>query len=140
MIGLVKEKIMAFSADQKEFLQQPRVARLSVIDSRGYPHTVPIWFALDGNDLVFFSSRDARKIDYVKANPKGAVTIGGEPYGAEGYLLKGDFSLEEDDGHRWLSEITHRYEPQALADQHVKEWGQGDLVIMRFTAHKIAKV
>jgi general stress protein 26 len=112
--------------DQKTYLRQAHIARIAVIDNGGYPHSVPIWYALDGNDLMFFSSRDARKIDYVKANPKGAVSVGGEPYGAEGYLIKGEVSLEEDDGHRWLSEITHRYEPKDLADQHVREWGQGD--------------
>jgi general stress protein 26 len=131
---------MKLSEEQLLFLHQPHIARIAVIDSHGYPHTIPIWYALDGNDLMFFSSRDARKIDYVRANSKGAVTIGGEPYGAEGYLLKGDFSLEEDVDHHWLSQITHRYEPQALANQHVNEWGEGDLVLMRFTPHKIAKV
>lgn len=68
------------------------------------------------------------------------MTVGGEPYGAEGYLLKGDFSLEEDSDHHWLSAITHRYEPKDLADQHVAEWSHDDLILMRFKPNKVIKV
>jgi hypothetical protein len=131
---------MNLSSEHQVFLQHSLIARISVVDDRGYPHTVPIWYALDGNDLMFFSSRGARKIGYVQSNPKGAVSLGGEPYGAEGYLLKGEFSLEEDTHHHWLSEIVHRYEPVELADQHVADWGQGDLVLMRFRVEKVSRI
>lgn len=121
-------------------MEQPLIARISVIDNQGYPHTVPIWFARDGDDVVFFSSRSAKKIGFAQANPNGAVSLGGNPYGSEGYLMKGKFRIEEDSDHRWLSEITHRYEPRDLADQHVGEWSRGDLVVMRFKPQKISKV
>lgn len=126
----------------RQFLQPPLVARIAVVGPDGYPHVIPIWYALDGDDLVFFSSRTARKVAYIHANPKGAVTVGGEPYGAEGYLLKGDFSVEEDVDHRWLREITYRYEPRPQADEHVTEWGADDyaLVVLRFKPNKIIKV
>lgn len=131
---------MALSEAVRTFLQHPHIARIAVIDDKGYPHIVPIWYALDGEELIFFSSRDARKIGHVGANPKGAVSIGGEPYGAEGYLLKGEFALEEDIGNKWLSIITHRYEPRELADQHVLEWSTDDLVLMRFKVAKAIRV
>ena len=121
-------------------MEQPLIARISVIDTQGYPHTVPIWFARDGEDVVFFSSRDAKKVGFALANPNGAVSLGGNPYGSEGYLMKGKFSIEEDRDHRWLNEITHRYEPKDLADQHVREWSSSDLVVMRFKPQKISKV
>ena len=123
---------MPLSKPLLNFLNQSLVARIAVVDPQGYPHVVPIWYVRDGEEIVFFSSRNAKKIGYIDANSKGAVTLGGEPYGAEGYLLKGKFTLEEDENHRWLSEIVHRYEPKKLADQHVEEWGAGDLVLMRF--------
>lgn len=131
---------MVITDPVRSFLEQPLIARLSVIDDAGYPHTVPIWFARDGDDLMFFSSRTARKIGHSQANPKGAVTVGGTPYGAEGYLLKGEFSIEEDPGHRWLSEITHRYEAKEQADKDVAEWSKDDLVLMRFKARKVIRV
>ena len=116
------------------------VVRISVIDRDGYPHTVPIWFERDGDEVVFFSSRSSRKIGYVQANYKGSITIGGDPLGSEGYLLKGNFSIEEDPGSRWLREITFRYEPPDLAEQHVREWSGPDIVVMRFKTQKVIKV
>lgn len=101
---------------------------------------MPIWYTLDGDDVVFFSSRGARKIAYIQANPKGAVSIGGNPYGSEGYLLKGEFSIEEDSSYQWLREITLRYEPPELADQHVREWSGPDIVVMRFRPSKVIKI
>lgn len=131
---------MKFSAKQKAFLQRPQIARIAVIDNKGYPHSVPIWYSLDGNDLMFFSSRSAKKIDYIQGNAKGAVCVGGDPYGSEGYLIKGEFSLEEDQAHRWLSEITHRYETKEVADKYVDDWGRGDLVLMRFKPNKVSQI
>jgi hypothetical protein len=124
----------------QDFLQHPHTARISVIDGRGYPHTVPIWYAMDGDELIFFSSRDAKKIGYIAANSKGAVSIGGDPYGEPGYLLKGEFVLEEDRDNHWMSIITHRYETKEIADKYVEDWGKGDLVLMRFKPIKVSKI
>jgi hypothetical protein len=121
-------------------MENPLIARMAVIDTAGYPHVIPIWFARDGDDVMFFSSRTARKIKYVQANPKGALTIGGDPYGSEGYLLKGEFSIEVDPGHRWLREITYRYEPREVADKHVVEWATDAIVVLRFRPHKVIKI
>jgi len=131
---------MQLSEPVRKILEKPEVVRISVIDADGYPHTVPIWFARDGDEVVFFSSRSARKIAYAQANPKGAMSIGGDPYGSEGYLLKGEFSVEEDPENRWLREITFRYEPPELAEQHVREWSGPDIVVMRFRPHKVIKI
>ena len=35
----------------REFLQKPLIARLATIDGNGYPHTVPLWFDVDGDDI-----------------------------------------------------------------------------------------
>jgi nitroimidazol reductase NimA-like FMN-containing flavoprotein (pyridoxamine 5'-phosphate oxidase superfamily) len=72
----------------REFLQKPLIARMSTIDPTGYPHTVPVRFALGGDDIVIISVRGTRKVDHILANPKGAVTIGGDPDDGAGYLIK----------------------------------------------------
>jgi hypothetical protein len=105
----------------RTLLDQPLIGRISVIDEEGYPHTVPIWFIRDGDEVMFISSRVGRKISSIQANPKGALTVGGDPYGSEGYLLKGEFAIEEDPGHRWLRDITYRYEPQDVAEKYLAE-------------------
>jgi general stress protein 26 len=131
---------MVLSEAVRKLLDQPLIGRISVIDGEGYPHTIPIWFIRDGDEVVFFSSRDTRKNKHIQANPKGALSVGGDPYGSEGYLLKGEFAIEEDPSRRWLSAITHRDEPQEQAGKDVEEWGKGDLVALRFTPRLVVKV
>ena len=91
----------------RKFLKKPPVARMSVIDFDGYPHTVPVVFLLDGDDLVITTVRQTRKVDYIKANPKGSLVVGGDFDDEAGYLLKGEYSLEEDPGHEWIIRTIH---------------------------------
>jgi hypothetical protein len=121
----------------RAYLQNPYIVRMAVIDSDGYPHVVPVWFALDGDDLVIFSFRKTRKNAYLQANPKGSISLGADPPGAEGYLLKGEFTLEEDVEHRWTREITYRYEPKDNADKLLADWEKDDLLVIRFKVRSI---
>lgn len=124
----------------RAFLQKPLIARLSVIDPAGYPHTVPVWFKLDGDDIVMISTRDTRKVSYIAQNPKGAVAVGGDPANSPGYLLKGELSIEEDPGWAWLKKLTYHYEDEATAAKHVKEWSELDMIVIRFKPVRVIKV
>ena len=64
-----------FTDTIREFLQKPLIARMSTIDSEGYPHTVPVWFALDGDDLMIISVRQTLKVSHILVNPKGKVGL-----------------------------------------------------------------
>ncbi len=55
----------------RSLLESPIVGRLSVVDPNGYPHTVPLWYAVDGNDIVMISDRNTRKVAFIGSNPKG---------------------------------------------------------------------
>jgi general stress protein 26 len=123
---------------QREFLQKPLVARMSTIDKEGYPHTVPVWHMVDGDDLVVFGVLKTAKVGHIRANMKGNLCIGGDPSGTEGYLLKGDWSIEPDNG--WSRKITRHYEGVERGDQLLIEWGDLEYVVMRLKIHKIIKV
>jgi len=50
-------------SEVRAFLQQPLVACMSVIDDKGFPHSVPVIFLLDGEEIVITSARSTRKVD-----------------------------------------------------------------------------
>lgn len=132
-------------ADVRSFLESPHVARLSVVDSNGYPHTVPLWYAVDGDDIVMISDRNTRKIEFVDANPKASICIGGgEGAGSEvaaGYLLKGDCRAEEDTNRKWLRLITHRYRSPKEAEKDIAQWStELDIMVLRLAVSKVIKV
>ena len=120
-------------------LQKPVIVRMTVIDPNGYPHTVPVWFGVDGEDLMVISFRKTRKNDYLQQNPKGNISIGGDPADAPGFLIKGQFFLEEDADQRWLKEVTYHYEPKERADEFVVEWAKNDMIVLRFKPEKVIK-
>jgi hypothetical protein len=129
-----------FTETVREFLQKPLVARMSTIDSKGYPHTVPVWFMLDGAELVIISVRQTSKVGHILANPKGSITIGGGPGEGGGYLIKGEFSVEEDPGHAWVAKLTRHYEEPEQAEKDIAAWADLDIIVVRLKPEKVLKV
>ena len=129
----------------RALLEQPLIARLSVVDSHGYPHTVPLWYAVDGDDIVMISDRNTRKVEFLGANPKASMCIGGgEAAGGAidaGYLFKGQCTAEEDPGYQWLRRITLRYRSPEVAEKEIELWRtQLDMMVIRLTVAKVTKV
>ena len=121
-------------------LQKPLVVRMAVNDPEGYPHVVPVWFGLDGDDLMIFGFHNTRKIDYIQADPKGSIQIGGD-FGNDGYLLKGNYVIENDPEHKWAKTITYAYEAsRENADKLLAEWTAKQLFLLRFVVNKVVKV
>lgn len=129
-----------FDAAAREFLQKALIARLSVIDPEGYPHTVPVWFKLDGDDIIVITERGTRKVQHALRNPQGAVAIGGDAGDGAGYLIKGDLSLEEDPDRAWTRALTFHYEEPEQAAKDVAAWSDLDMVILRLRPRRVIKV
>lgn len=125
----------------RKFLGKPRVARLATVGLDGYPHIVPIWFRRDGDDIVFGSDRDNRKVRNILANPKGAVVIGGElPIEDEGYMIQGNLSIADDVNHAAMRKMLLRYETKKETERLVVEWADSDLVVIRLKSRKVIRV
>ncbi|HLV34965.1 MAG TPA: pyridoxamine 5'-phosphate oxidase family protein [Spirillospora sp.] len=124
----------------RALLQKPLLARMSTIDPDGYPHTVPVWFLLDGDEIAIIAVRDTRKVGHIKANPKGCITVGGDSGDGGGYLLKGVFRIEEDPDDVWVRRLCYQYEPPEKAEQDVADWADLDIIVLRFTPQKIVQV
>lgn len=124
----------------REFLKKPLLARISTIDRNGYPHAVPVWFDVDGEDIIFISVRDTAKVGHIQTNPRGAVTIGGDTGDGGGYLVKGTMTVEEDPGLHWMKQVTRRYESGEQAEKDIAEWSSLDMIIVRLKPTKVLKV
>jgi PPOX class probable F420-dependent enzyme len=124
----------------RTFLKNPLIARMATVGPDGYPHVVPVWFDVDGDDLVIIAVRSTKKVGHVLANPKGALTVGGAPGDGGGYLFKGDFSLEDDPDDRWVRQLCHRYDEPAQAEKNVHDWADLDIILMRLKPKAVIKV
>jgi len=107
--AVLTERQNMFDEAGREFLHKPLLARMTTVGPDGYPHTVPVWFMLDGDD-------------------------GG------GYLLKGDFTIEEDPDDVWMKKLTYRYESGQQAEKDVREWTDLDIILIRMKVKSVRKV
>lgn len=123
----------------RALLRKPLIARMSTIDECGYPHTVPVWFKLDGDDLVVIAVSSTRKVSHIRANPKGALSIGGDDDDGGGYLVKGEFVIEPDPDDRWVRALCHQYEPPDKAEADVADWADLDIILLRLKPCKVYK-
>jgi len=124
----------------RSVLSQPVIVRLTTIRPDGYPHTVPVWFMLDGEELVLFSLRDNRKVRNILANPKGCLAIGGDPVGSPCYLIDGDLVVEDDPDHQMAARITNHYESPEKAQEDLQSWKDETFVVLRLKPKRIVKV
>ncbi|MDZ4770757.1 MAG: pyridoxamine 5'-phosphate oxidase family protein [Chloroflexota bacterium] len=124
----------------RTFLEKPLIARLSTIDPHGYPHTVPIWFMLDGDDLLFITDRDTRKAQNALANAKGAAAIGGDAKDGAGYLIRGDFTITTDEGKQVTDRMVDRYMEPSAAAATKEMWKDDDVVVIRLVPSAVVRV
>ena len=123
----------------RPFLDRPLLASLSTIDAAGYPHTVPVWFGVDSGDLIFPTVADRARLKHIRANPKGAVAIGGDPGEGEGYLIKGELRIADDDRalrHR----LIRRYMTGQQAEDFIAMVDQSPYVLVRLTPARVTRV
>ncbi len=130
-----------FDERARALLQKPLIARMTTIGPDGYPHTVPVWYMLDGDDIVIIAERSTRKVQHVlSGHTKGAVTVGGDSGDGAGYLIKGDFTVEEDPDDAWTRTLTYHYEAPEQAAKDVAAWADLDIIVLRLRPRKVIKV
>ncbi len=61
----------------REFCQKQKIMRLAFTDGRGYPHVLPLWFVMIGNDYFFGTDRESAKGRAVLKNPRVGWVIDG---------------------------------------------------------------
>ncbi|HEX3051742.1 MAG TPA: pyridoxamine 5'-phosphate oxidase family protein [Aggregatilineaceae bacterium] len=124
----------------RAFLQKPLLARMSTIDQEGYPHTVPVWFMLEGDDICIIAVPETKKVGHIRRNPKGSVSVGGDVNDGGGYLIKGDFAVEDDPGGAFMRKITFHYEEPETAAKHVEDWKDLGIQTIRLKVKRVLKV
>ncbi|MGQ0551576.1 MAG: PPOX class F420-dependent oxidoreductase [Armatimonadota bacterium] len=59
----------------RAFLDEPNVAMLATVSPRGRVQATPIWFMLDGDQIIVNTSRGRVKLRNLEANPHLALTV-----------------------------------------------------------------
>lgn len=103
-----------------------RTGKLATVDASGQPHVVPIWFVLDGDDVVFTTGERTIKGRNLRRDPRVAMAVDDErpPYA---YVqVRGRASLGGDPGDllHWATSIGARY----MGGERAEEFGRRNAV------------
>jgi len=100
-------------------IQRPRTGKIATIRPDGRPHVAPIWFALDGEQLLFTTWHTSVKTANLQHNPWVSICVDDEspPFAFVKYDGTAMVSEEPEALRHWATLIAARYmgEDQAQA-------------------------
>ena len=126
----------------REFLSAgTRTAHLATVRGNGKPHVAPVWFVLDGDDLIFTTGADTAKGRNLQRNPNVCLSID-QPSPQYSFVqITGEASLSEDKDEllRWATIIGGRYMgPEQAAGFGARNAVEGELLVRVAPAKIIA--
>lgn len=109
-----------------------RTAKLSTVRADGSPHVAPIWFLLDGDDLVFNTGKETVKGRNLARDGRVALCVDDDRPPFAFVVLEGRAELSEDpkELRQWAARIGGRYMGEDRAEEFGKRNGvPGELLV-----------
>jgi PPOX class probable F420-dependent enzyme len=130
-------------ARQREFLNEgTRTGVLVTLRASGRPHAVPVWYALDGEDVVLFTRADSVKGKAMRANPQVSLVVDDDQPPYSFVSVEGTAELSDDptELRRCATIISERYLPPEQAAQFVEySAATGNILVRVKATHVIAQ-
>ncbi|WP_433788995.1 PPOX class F420-dependent oxidoreductase [Actinoplanes sp. CA-252034] len=121
------------TAEVRDFLSAgTRTGKLATVRADGSPHVVPIWFVLDGDDLVFNTGADTVKGRALARDGRAALCADEEAAPYAYVTVRGPVTLSTDlaDMRIWATRIAERYMGADLADSYgARNAVEGELLV-----------
>ncbi|MER6012101.1 PPOX class F420-dependent oxidoreductase [Streptomyces bluensis] len=116
-----------------------RTGKLSTVRADGRPHVTPIWFLLDGDDVVFNTGQGTVKGRNLARDGRVALCVDDDrpPYGF--VVLEGRAALSEDldEVRRWATRIGGRYMGEDRAEEFGARNGVPGEFLVRLRVDKV---
>jgi PPOX class probable F420-dependent enzyme len=99
--------------EARRILESDSLAHVTTIDPDGRPQTTLAWVGLEGDEVVFATLPDQRKLRNLRRDPRIAISIQTErvtPYGLHEYLvIYGTARVTDGGGPEVLQRLAHTY-------------------------------
>lgn len=101
-------------------LDRPRTAKLATVRADGRPHVAPIWFDLDGEDLLFTTGESTVKGRNIRRDPRVSLCVDDEEPPFAFVIVEGEAEIVDDPEEllRWATRIGGRYMGEELAEAY----------------------
>ncbi len=120
-------------------LQGRRTGKLAVTMRDGQPHVMPVWFVLDGDDLVFTTGSDTVKGRWIQRDGRLSLCVDEEvaPYAYVHVRGQARVSEDLDELLQWATRIGGRY----MGAERAEEFGRRNAVpgelLVRLTPERV---
>jgi PPOX class probable F420-dependent enzyme len=103
-----------------------RTGKLATVRRDGRPHVVPVWFDLDGDDVVFTTGRDTVKGRTLRRDPRAAMCVDDDRPPFDFVSVEGTVELGDDleELRHWATRIGGRY----MGAERAEEFGARNAV------------
>ncbi|QES39934.1 MULTISPECIES: PPOX class F420-dependent oxidoreductase [Streptomyces] len=116
-----------------------RTGKLSTVRADGSPHVAPIWFLLDGDDLVFNTGKETVKGRNLARDGRMALCVDDDQPPFAFVVLQGRAELSEDldQVQHWAGRLGARYMGEARAEEFAKRNGVPGELLVRVRIDKV---
>lgn len=109
-----------------------RTAKLSTVSADGSPHVAPVWFLVEGGDLVFNTGKETVKGRNLLREGRAAVCVDDEREPFAFVVVRGPVTISEEPGE--LRDVATRVAARYMGAERGKMFGErnavpGELVV-----------
>ena len=127
-------------AQWREFVSDgTRTAKLSTVRAEGSPHVPPIWFVLDGDEVVFNTGKSSVKGRNLARDGRVALCVDVDRPPYDFVVLQGVARISEDleELRHWAGRIGARYMGEERAEEFGARNGVPGELLVRVTIEKV---
>ncbi|MET8581322.1 PPOX class F420-dependent oxidoreductase [Streptomyces collinus] len=119
-----------------------RTGKLSTVSADGSPHVAPIWFLLDGDELVFNTGKETVKGRNLVRDGRVALCVDDDRPPFHFVVLTGRARLSEEleEVRRWATRIAARYMGEERAEEYGARNGVPGELLVRVAVEKVVAV
>ncbi|MFC9793154.1 PPOX class F420-dependent oxidoreductase [Streptomyces sp. NPDC057695] len=116
-----------------------RTGKLATVRADGSPHVVPIWFLLDGDDVVFNTGKDTVKGRNLARDGRVSLCVDDDapPFAFVSLSGRAELSEEPAELRRWAGLIGARYMGEDRADEFGERNGVPGELLVRMRIEKV---
>src|SRR2546422_11131416 len=104
---------MQLPENVKKFLEKPNFAALATVSPKGRPQVTPVWFMLDGEEILMDTSQGRGKLRNLEANPYAAIAVVDKDNPYLYVQIPGKGALDFEHGPRGIDRLSMRYRGRA---------------------------
>lgn len=129
MSAMSPERVRAFLA------KGTRTAKLATVRADGRPHVAPVWFVLDGNDLLFNTGERTLKGKALRRDRRVAICVDDDQPPFAFVIITGHASVSTDldEVRHWATRIGARYMGPERAEEFGRRNGVPGELLVRVT-------